>query len=191
MAIVDVANRQVQAKIVYYGPGLSGKTTNLRVIHGLLPPRERGELVSIEDEGQRTLFFDYLPFDVGEVGGLSFRFQLFTVTGQDHALGARLAVLKGADGVVFVADSRQEMLARNQASLQELVSGLEMLDRNPARFPLVLQYNKSDLPQVLPAAAMDGSLNTGNWPAIRSSAVNGQGVVETLQLTCRLVVRSL
>lgn len=191
MAIVDVANRQVLAKIVYYGPGLSGKTTNLRAIHALLPPAQRSGLVSIEDDGQRTLFFDYLPFEVGDVSGISFRFQLFTVTGQEHGHGARLAVLKGADGVVFVADARREMFAKNRASLNELVAALKSLGRDPARFPLVLQYNKCDLPGTMTPSELDGALNDGGWPSLQSSALDGRGVVDTLRLACRSVTKSL
>jgi mutual gliding-motility protein MglA len=191
MAVIDIANRLVQAKIVYYGPGLSGKTTNLRLIHRLLPEGQRSNLVSIDDEGKRTLFFDYLPLEAGRTDGIAFRFQLYTVSGQEHAAGARQAVLKGADGVVFVANAEAKMIERNRASLLELHEGLGQLNRDWYRFPIVMQYNKMDLPEAMSRHQLDQDLNEDQLPSVEASAIEGRGVIETLRTICRSVARSL
>lgn len=191
MALIDVDARLIRAKIVYYGPGLGGKTTNLRALHDRLPVEARSELVSIDTEGERTLFFDLLPLDLGTVQGYSFRFQLYTVPGQTRYSKTRLAVLSGADGVVFVADARASAQDDNRRSLDELTAALRSQGRSPEDFPLVLQYNKTDLTSALPQAELDRLLNSEDHTRFSAVANRGIGVFETLSAICRLVVRNL
>jgi signal recognition particle receptor subunit beta len=191
MALIDVDARLIRAKIVYYGPGLGGKTTNLKALHDRLPDDARSELVSIDTEGERTLFFDLLPLDLGTVQGYSFRFQLYTVPGQTRYSKTRLAVLNGADGVVFVADARASAREENRRSLDELTAALRGQGHAPETFPVVLQYNKTDLPDALPQAELDSLLNAGQRTRFPAVANQGIGVFETLSAICRLVVRNL
>lgn len=191
MALIDFDARLIRAKIVYFGPGLGGKTTNLRVIHDRLPEDARSELVSIDAGKERTLFFDLLPLDLGTIQGYSFRFQLYTVPGQSQYSKTRLAVLNGADGVVFVADSSPAARDDNRRSLDELTSALSRQNRPIETFPLVFQYNKADLPDALSEAELDTLLNPTNRTRLTAAAIDGIGVFETLSAICRLVVRNL
>lgn len=191
MALIDIAGREIGAKIVYYGPGLSGKTTNLRVIHEHLPADAKSELRSIATVDERTLFFDFLPLDLGEVGGFTIRVHLATVPGQPRYERTRRAVLNAADGVVFVVDAGRGRLADNRLSLDELSRNLVAQGKSLDAFPLVLQYNKTDLPDAVPAAELDRALNVLGAPRFESVAVTGLGVVETLRAIVRLVVRWL
>jgi mutual gliding-motility protein MglA len=191
MALIDFDARLVRAKIVYFGPGLGGKTTNLKVLHDRLPADARSEMVSIDAGSERTLFFDLLPLDLGTIQGYSFRFQLYTVPGHTQYSKTRLAVLSGADGIVFVADASAASQIENRRSLDELTEAMLRQDRPIETFPLVLQYNKADLPDALPEAELDSLLNPTGRTRFSAVATQGIGVFETLSAICRLVVRNL
>jgi signal recognition particle receptor subunit beta len=186
MVFLNYTAMQMTAKIVYYGPGLCGKTTNLRCIHGKTAPRSRGEMVSLETEADRTLFFDLLPLDVGIIGGMKVRLQLYTVPGQVFYNATRRLVLKGVDGVVFVADSQVPAAEPNEESLFNLRQNLEELGLDPKSVPLVFQYNKRDLRNILPVDKLQQTLNPGGAPAFEAAAVHGVGVFETLKEISRL-----
>ncbi len=191
MALIDVAAREIHAKIVYFGPGLGGKTTNLHMLHERLPLSARGDLVSIDTERERTLFFDFLPLDLGTIHGFTIRFQVYTVPGQTHYERTRSAVLSGVDGVVFVADARAEAQPENRASLDELTRMLGRQGKPLERFPFVLQYNKLDLPDAVSVADLERDLNPSGRPQVEAVASQGIGVFETLSTICRLVARNL
>ena len=191
MALINVAAREIHGKIVYYGPGLCGKTTNLQYIHGKIPDETRGELLSIATETERTLFFDFLPLDLGKVHGFTIRFHLYTVPGQVLYERTRIAVLNGADGVVFVADAQKERLPDNLQSLKELAGNISQQGKKFLEFPLVMQYNKMDLPNALPTPVLDKYLNTIRVPRFEATAVSGAGVFETLRAVCKLVTNRL
>jgi signal recognition particle receptor subunit beta len=191
MALINVAAREIHGKIVYYGPGLCGKTTNLQVIHGRIPQNGRSDLLSIATETERTLFFDFLPLDLGKVHGFTIRFHLYTVPGQILYERTRVAVLNGADGVVFVADAQRDRLADNLQSLRELAHNLTNQGKRLLEFPLVMQYNKMDLPTALPTPVLDRYLNTIKVPRFEAVAVEGTGVFETLRAISKLVVNKL
>jgi signal recognition particle receptor subunit beta len=191
MALIDVAAREIHGKIVYYGPGLGGKTTNLQYIHGHIPATTKGELLSIATETERTLFFDFLPLDLGNVHGFTIRFHLYTVPGQVRYERTRIAVLNGADGVVFVADAQRDRLPDNLESLRELDQNIAGQGKKLLDFPLVMQYNKMDLPDVLPAIELDRHLNTIQVPRFEAVAVAGTGVFETLREISKLVTNKL
>jgi mutual gliding-motility protein MglA len=191
MALINVAAREIHGKIVYYGPGLCGKTTNLQVIHAKIPQNGRSDLLSIATETERTLFFDFLPLDLGKVHGFTIRFHLYTVPGQILYERTRVAVLNGADGVVFVADAQRDRLADNLQSLRELAHNLTNQGKRLLEFPLVMQYNKMDLPTALPTPVLDRYLNTIKVPRYEAVAVNGTGVFETLRAISKLVVNKL
>jgi mutual gliding-motility protein MglA len=191
MALINVAAREIHGKIVYYGPGLCGKTTNLQVIHGKIPQNGRSDLLSIATETERTLFFDFMPLELGQVHGFSIRFHLYTVPGQILYERTRVAVLNGTDGVVFVADAQRDRLADNLQSLRELAQNLKNQGKRLVDFPLVMQYNKMDLPTALPTPVLDRYLNTIKVPRFEASAVNGEGVFETLRAVSKLVVNKL
>lgn len=191
MAIINVGVREIHCKIVYYGPGMCGKTTNLQYIHSQVPREAKGDLLSIATETERTLFFDFLPLDLGKVRGFSTRFHLYTVPGQILYERTRVAVLNGADGVVFVADSARDKLQDNIKSLQELARNITRQNKNFKDFPIVLQYNKRDLPQALPVAVMDKYLNPLNWQRFDSVAMTGVGVFDTLKSISKLVISKL
>jgi signal recognition particle receptor subunit beta len=186
MVFLNYTAMQMTAKIVYYGPGLCGKTTNLQCIHGKTAPRSRGEMVSLETEADRTLFFDLLPLDVGVIGGMKVRLQLYTVPGQVFYNATRRLVLKGVDGVVFVADSQVPAAEPNEESLSNLRQNLEELGLEPKSLPLVFQYNKRDLRNILPVDKLQQSLNPAGAPAFEAAAVHGVGVFETLKEISRL-----
>jgi signal recognition particle receptor subunit beta len=186
MVFVNYTAMQMTAKIVYYGPGLCGKTTNLQWIHNKTAPRSRGDMVSLETEADRTLFFDLLPLDVGIIGGMKVRLQLYTVPGQVFYNATRRLVLKGVDGVVFVADSQVPAAEPNEESLSNLRQNLEELGVDPKSVPVVFQYNKRDLRNILPVDKLQQSLNPGGSPAFEAAAIHGVGVFETLKEISRL-----
>lgn len=179
--LINHASKQVTAKIVYYGPGLGGKTTNLQHIFSMTNPRSRGELVSMETEIERTLFFDLLPMNVGMIKGYQTKFQLYTVPGQVFYDSTRRLVLKGADGIVFVADSQELMEDANNESLQNLKDNLHFYQTGIENIPLVFQFNKRDLKNVLPIERMNYTLNPIGCPHVEAVARQGQGVIETLR----------
>jgi signal recognition particle receptor subunit beta len=191
MALINVAAREIHGKIVYYGPGLCGKTTNLQYIHGKIPSGTKGDLLSIATETERTLFFDFLPLDLGKVHGFTIRFHLYTVPGQELYEPTRIAVLNGADGVVFVADAQRERLQDNLQSLRELAQNVSAQGKRFTDFPLVMQYNKMDLPSALPVPVLDRYLNKIRAPRFEAIAVNGTGVFETLRAACKLATSRL
>ncbi len=193
MPLVNYVSREITCKIVYYGPGRSGKTTNLRHLHGRLPAGRAGQLVSLATEGDRTLFFDFLALDLGVVAGFTTRFQLYTVPGQSYYAATRRLVLQGADGVVFVADSRRRQLDENVESLCDLHDQLAALGVEPRRVPTVLQYNKQDLPRELVAspAELSAALNFRGAPEFAADARGGVQVFETMRAACGLVLRAL
>src|SRR6266581_8503448 len=177
----NYATMQMAAKIVYYGPGLCGKTTNLHHIYGRTAPQSRGEMVSLETETDRTLFFDLLPLDVGVIGGMKVRLQLYTVPGQVFYNATRRLVLKGVDGVVFVADSQAAALEPNEESLANLKTNLEELGTSADLVPVIFQYNKRDLRNILPVDRLQKALNPGGAAFFEAAAVHGLGVFETLK----------
>ncbi len=192
MVFFNYATMQMAAKIVYYGPGLCGKTTNLHLIYSRTAPSSRGEMVSLETESDRTLFFDLLPIDVGVIGGFKTRLQLYTVPGQVFYNSTRKLVLKGVDGIVFVADSQIPMLEPNKESLRNLVENLAEMDLTVSDIPIVFQYNKRDLSNILTPDELHDALNpdrTISW--FEASAKNGTGVFETLKGISKLTLRSL
>lgn len=188
MAFFNYATKQVTAKIVYYGPGLGGKTTNLKHIFNQTTEASRGEMVSLETNGDRTLFFDLLPLEVGTIAGFTARIQLYTVPGQVFYNKTRELVLRGADGMVFVADSQTPMRSSNIESLDNLRTNLAKADRNVDDLPLVLQYNKRDLNELLSVDQMNADLNHEDRPWFEASALKGDGVFETLKEVSRLTL---
>jgi signal recognition particle receptor subunit beta len=192
MVFFNYATMQMAAKVVYYGPGLCGKTTNLHHIYGRTAPGSRGEMVSLETETDRTLFFDLLPLDVGVIGGFKTRVQLYTVPGQVFYNTTRKLVLKGVDGIVFVADSQRAMKDANVESLANLRTNLAEIGIKLEEIPLVLQYNKRDLANILSVDELEQSLNAERTSeSYEACAVLGQGVFETLKAISRLTLRSL
>jgi signal recognition particle receptor subunit beta len=191
MAMIDLDNRQIVAKIVVYGPGQSGKTTFLRAVHDLIPEKQRRSIDSIENDAGRTLLYDSLPVDAGTVGDYRMRFQLYSVAGNEGSQDARQAVLSGADGVVFLADAQPERLSDNQASFDELMFSLARLQKATGTFPVVIQFNKVDLVDEATLGSVSRALNRDGLPETYSSALNKRGVVDSLQTITRLVAQSL
>jgi signal recognition particle receptor subunit beta len=191
MALFNYATRELSAKIVYYGPGLSGKTTNIEMVHRILRPDQKGRLISLPTETDRTLFFDFLPVDLGQIKGFKVRFHLYTVPGQVFYNATRRLVLQGVDGVVFVADSQADMDQSNVESLKNLVENLATYGKKLEELPFVLQYNKRDLRQILPVQKMNAQLNPRNVPVVEGIAKDGVGVSETLVTISRLVFSHL
>ncbi len=193
MSLVNFTTREITCKIVYYGPGRSGKTTNLHYIYGRVPEARRGRMVSLATQTDRTLFFDFLPIDLGQISGFATRFQLYTVPGQVYYNATRRLVLQGSDGVVFVADSQARQLDENLESLQNLQSNLLELGVDVRTLPVVLQYNKQDLPRelIFQAAELDDALNFRGVPSFPADALHGVGVFETLKAISELVLKRL
>jgi signal recognition particle receptor subunit beta len=191
MVFLNYTTMAMTAKIVYYGPGLGGKTTNLQWIHHKTAPRSRGEMVSLETETDRTLFFDLLPLDVGVIGGMKVRLQLYTVPGQVFYNATRRLVLKGVDGVVFVADSQAAALDPNEESIQNLKTNLEELGLGLDQIPVVFQYNKRDLRNILPIEKLQSVINPKGNPFFEAAAIHGVGVFETLKEISRLGLASI
>jgi signal recognition particle receptor subunit beta len=191
MSLVNYSTREITSKIVYYGPGRSGKTTNLQYIHGQVPEDRRGRMVSLATETDRTLFFDFLPLDLGSISGFQTRFQLYTVPGQVYYDATRKLVLQGADGVVFVADSQRAQQDENIESFRNLQVNLLEQGVDPRTIPIVLQYNKRDLPDVMSMEEMDDLLNYRDLPRYEARALAGTGVFDTLRGISEQVLRRL
>jgi hypothetical protein len=191
MVVFNYSGREINAKIVYYGPGLSGKTTNLEHIYGTTAPHLRGKMVSMKTKVDRTLFFDFLPIEGGEIAGFKVRFLLYTVPGQVYYNATRKLVLKGADAVVFVADSQADELAANRESLKNLQENLKEHGKDIATIPMVMQYNKRDLQGILPVDKLEGELNKRGVPSFEATATVGTGVFETLGAATRMVMAEL
>jgi hypothetical protein len=191
MAFVNHAAREIHCKIVYYGPGLGGKTTNLRYIHARMDGASKGQLISLATETDRTLFFDFLPVELGTIRGFRARFHLYTVPGQVFYDASRKLILKGADGVVQVADSQEARLDANLESLRNLHENLRANGLDLAAIPYVLQLNKRDLPAVLPAPELVRLLRVKDEPVVPAEARRGVGVFDTLKAVVRLVLMDL
>ena len=193
MSLVNYSTREITCKIVYYGPGRSGKTTNLHYIYGQVPGDRKGKMVSLATQTDRTLFFDFLPLDLGTISGFTTKFQLYTVPGQVYYQTTRKLVLQGADGVVFVGDSQSRQLDENIESLQDLHANLAEQGVDTRTVPLVLQYNKQDLPRdlIMTTADLDDALNFRSVPSFGADALHGPGVFETLRRISELVLRKL
>ncbi len=196
MSFINFAGREIQCKIVYYGPGRCGKTTNLKYIYSKIRGNVRGKMISIDTKGDKTLFFDFLPLDLGKVGGFSIRIQLYTVPGQVHYNATRKLVLKGVDGVVFVADSLRVRREKNIESMQNLVDNLRDEGIRIEDIPLVIQYNKRDLQggsvPILPLEVLEQDLNSQlKVPSFPASAVEGYGVFETLRAISKAVAKDV
>ncbi len=188
MSSINFATREISCKVVYYGPGLSGKTTNLQVIHQKMPQDKRTDMVSLATEGDRTLFFDFLPLNLGDIKGFKTRFQLYTVPGQVYYNSTRKLVLRGVDGIVFVADSQRSRQAENLESLQNLRQNLQDYGMDLDDMPFVLQYNKRDMDNVFTLDELNKELNPRNVPFFPATAHNGKGVVTTLKTIAMLVI---
>lgn len=191
MAFINYAAREINVKLVYYGPGLGGKTTNLQYIYERTNPQQKGKLISLATETDRTLFFDFLPLDLGTVKGFRVRFHLYTVPGQVFYDASRKLILKGADGVVFVADSQRERLDADIESLKNLRQNLIENNINFASIPYVLQLNKRDLPSAVPVDEMVRVLHSKGEPIYEAVATRGIGVFETLKAVARMVLQDL
>ena len=191
MVQINFPAREVNCKIVYYGPGRSGKTTNLEVVHAKAPPDSKGELVSIATETDRTLYFDFLPLNLGQIAGMNTKFQLYTVPGQVFYNATRKLVLQGSDGIVFVADSNPDMRDENIESLENLVENLEENGLNINDMPLVFQWNKRDLPNAMSPEQMNEDLNRWNGATCESTAVRGEGVFPTLKMLSSMVIKKM
>lgn len=193
MSIVNYATREITCKIVYYGAGRSGKTTNLQYIYAQVPPDRKGNMVSLATQTDRTLFFDFLPLDLGNISGFTTRLQLYTVPGQVYYHATRKLVLQGADGVVFVADSQARQFDENVESLQDLHVNLAEHGMDARTVPLVLQYNKRDLPPDMLAevAELQDALNFRGVPDFQADALHGPGVFETLRGISEIVLKRL
>jgi len=194
MSLVNFTTREITCKIVYYGPGRSGKTSNLQYVYGRVPESRRGRMVSLATQTDRTLFFDFLPIDLGTVNGFLTRFHLYTVPGQVYYKLSRRAVLQGVDGLVFVADSHPARETANRESLNDLNEHLRTLGLTGpalARIPWVFQYNKRDVPVALPIERLKKALNPNGWPEYEATASEGKGVSETLRAACKAVLARL
>ena len=191
MVMINRATKEMTMKIVFYGPGLCGKTTNLEYIFEKANPEKKGKLLSVATETDRTLFFDFLPMELGTIKGMKLRVQLYTVPGQVFYDATRRIVLRGSDGVVFVADSQAAMLAANQESVENLLKNLRLNSLDPDTIPLVFQYNKQDLPDLSTLEELEEALNFRKLPSFKSVATTGVGVNETLKKVIELVIRSL
>ncbi len=192
MALINYASREINCKIVYYGPGLGGKTTNIKYIFTKLNPEIKGKLISLATELDRTLFFDFLPVDLGTIKGFKTRFHLYTVPGQVFYNASRKLILRGVDGIVFVADSQIERYDVNIESFQNMLDNLQSYSLSLDRIPLVLQYNKRDLPNINSVAEIQKILNSqGSYPYFEGVASQGVGVFETLKEICKRVLKTL
>jgi len=190
MSFVNFNKREVQLKIVYYGPGLCGKTTNLQLIHQMISPESRGPLTSVKTSGDRTLFFDFMPLVANAIEGYQTRFQMYTVPGQSIYNQTRQLVLRGVDGLVFVADSQWRQMRENVESLANLGENLRLQGDNQDAMPCVLQFNKRDLPDIAPLHYLEYLLNRGDIrrPTFSAVATTGEGVFESLNMIARLVL---
>ncbi len=191
MSFINYSSREINCKIVYYGPGLCGKTTNLQYIYNKTNPEAKGKMISLATETERTLFFDFLPLSLGEIRGFKTRFHLYTVPGQVFYDASRKLILKGVDGVVFVADSQIERMEANIESLENLRTNLAEQGYDLDKLPYVIQFNKRDLPNASPIEELQESLNPNNVISFEAVATNGNGVFDTLKAVAKLVLTEL
>ncbi len=191
MPFINFATKEINCKIVYYGPGLSGKTTNIKWIYDHIKPENKGEMITLATETERTLFFDFVPIEVSNVKGFKVRFHLYTTPGQIIYQASRKLILKGVDGVVFVADSQEERHDANLDTLDDMVENLKEYDIDIEELPLVFQYNKRDLPNILPVEVLRKDLNRWDRPDFEAVATKGIGVLETFKEITRQVLKKL
>jgi len=191
MSFINYSSREINCKIVYYGPGLCGKTTNLQYVYAKTNPEAKGKMISLATETERTLFFDFLPLSLGEIRGFKTRFHLYTVPGQVFYDASRKLILKGVDGVVFVADSQIERMEANLESVENLRVNLAEQGYDLARVPYVVQYNKRDLPNIATVDELHRLVNTTNVPEFQAVAPTGVGVFDTLKAVAKLVLTEL
>ncbi|HLN98862.1 MAG TPA: GTPase domain-containing protein [Pyrinomonadaceae bacterium] len=191
MTFINYASREINCKIVYYGPGLCGKTTNLQHIFDSTAPQSRGKLISLATETDRTLFFDFMPLELGTVRGFKTRFHLYTVPGQVFYDASRKLILKGVDGVVFVADSQEERMDANVESLYNLEENLQAQGYDLMKLPYVLQLNKRDLPNIIPVEELTAELRRKEEPIVEAVASTGAGVFDTLKAVAKQVLTEL
>jgi signal recognition particle receptor subunit beta len=188
MALVNYGTKEITFKLVYYGTGLGGKTTNLKVIHSQLSPATRGELVSLATETERTLFFDFMPLDLGVINGFKAKISMYTVPGQEEYNKSRKLILRDVDGIVFVADSNATRSEENQASLRNMIENLREYKLSLDEIPWVLQYNKRDLTTAMPVERMESELNFMKVPSFEAVAFEGRGVFATLKAVSKLML---
>jgi hypothetical protein len=191
MSLINYASREINCKIVYYGTGLGGKTTNLEYVYSKVNPDAKGKMISLATETERTLFFDFLPIDLGEVKGFKTRFHLYTVPGQVYYNASRKLILKGVDGVIFVADSQAERMEANIEAMHNLYENLESYGYDLTKIPFAMQYNKRDLPNAMSMGDLRSQLNPMGVPDFEGVAIEGQGVFETLGSVSKMVVQAL
>ena len=191
MALINYAAREINCKIVYYGPGLSGKTTNIKYIYERLSPTIKGKLVSLATEQERTLFFDFLPVDLGTIRGFRTRFHLYTTPGQVFYNASRRLILKGVDGIVFVADSQRDRMEENIESLENMQENLSFYNMKLEEIPFIMQYNKRDLPNIATVEELEKALNPWKVPYFEAIATQGKGVFETLKEISLRVLKHL
>lgn len=191
MALFNYTAKEITLKVVYYGPGFSGKTTNLQHLHSILPPATRGKLISLTTEADRTLFFDFLPVDMGKIKDFNIRFQLYTVPGQVRYNATRRLVLKGVDVIVFIADSQKEMKEQNIESLANMRENLTASNIDPKSLPVVFQYNKRDLKNLLSIEELNSDLNKKNAPFFEAVAAEGKGVEATFKEATAILNKSI
>ena len=191
MALINIATHEIHCKIVYYGIGYCGKTTNLQHVFNTINPQARGDMLSIATETERTLFFDFLPLDIGTIHGFHTRFHLYTVPGQILYERTRMAVLSGADGIVFVVDSQAEKFEENVQSIAELETNMRRIGKDLGNFPFIMQWNKRDMPSALPVNVLERYLNRRHVPAIEAVAYEGKGVFATLRTISKNVMAQL
>jgi signal recognition particle receptor subunit beta len=191
MSMINYASREINCKVVYYGSGLGGKTTNLEYVYSRVNPDTKGKMISLATETERTLFFDFLPIDLGEIRGFRTRFHLYTVPGQVYYNASRRLILKGVDGLVFVADSQRSRLEANIEAMHNLYENMESYGYDVEAIPFVLQYNKRDLPDIMSVEELRAVLNPMGVPDFEAVAIEGEGVFQTLSAVSKLVVKSL
>ncbi len=191
MSMINYASREINCKVVYYGTGLGGKTTNLEYIYSRVNPDTKGKMISLATETERTLFFDFLPIDLGSIRGFKTRFHLYTVPGQVYYNASRKLILKGVDGLVFVADSQAERAEANIEAMHNLYENLESYGYDLEKIPFVIQYNKRDLANAMPADELRAQLNPMGVPDFEAVAIEGKGVFETLTAVSKTVVQAL
>lgn len=191
MSFVNYHSKEINCKIVYYGPGLGGKTTNIQHVYLKTAQKNKGQMVTLNTENERTLFFDFLPLDLGMIRGFKTRFHLYTVPGQVFYEASRKLILRGVDGVVFVADSQVEKMEANLESLNGLKKNLEDQGYDFNKLPVVMQWNKRDLPNITAVQDLEKKLNNYDFPSFESIATTGEGVFETLKMISKLVLLNI
>jgi len=191
MSMINYASREINCKVVYYGSGLGGKTTNLEYVYSRVNPDNKGKMISLATETDRTLFFDFLPIDLGEIRGFKTRFHLYTVPGQVYYNASRRLILKGVDGLIFVADSQRSRLEANIEAMHNLYENMESYGYDIETIPFVIQYNKRDLPDIMSPEELRSVLNPLGVSDFEGVAIEGDGVFQTLSAVSKLVVQSL